>query len=332
MKAHYVKEFAEGASIDATFALRAKELRTARSGEPYLVLELRDKTGSIPAVYFKPSSTALDVPAGSVVDVQGAVTSFKGSKRIKVSSMRPAETWQLGDLVSRSPRCAEELAAEFLQLAASVGCPGLKALLRQVFRDKAFYERFCACPGSQSYHHAYLGGLLEHTVAVADQCARAAERYDGVDRDLLVSAALLHDIGKVDELVYEAGIGYSDEGRLIGHVVLGARRMREAGRKAGTDQALLVRLEHAMLSHHGELEWGSPKRPSTLEALLLHHVDNLDAKVAGFSQALSGAALAEEPWTDAANLFRRPLFAPRALEDDRPHAAQEDAQHFQLSA
>ncbi|TFG36062.1 MAG: HD domain-containing protein, partial [Candidatus Aminicenantes bacterium] len=197
---------------------------------------------------------------------------------------------------------------------------------------KELFERFCACPGSQSYHHAYLGGLLEHTVAVADNCAHVAGRYQGVDRDLLVASALLHDVGKVDELTFETGVGYTDEGRLIGHVVLGARRAREAAARAGTDATVLLRLEHAMLSHHGELECGSPKKPSTIEALLLHHVDNMDAKSAGFAQVLSGATLAEEVWTDSANLFRRPLFAPRALEDDRPHRADEDAQHFRLTA
>jgi 3'-5' exoribonuclease len=332
MEARYVTEFAEGSRVDSTLALRAKELRTARSGEPYLVMELSDKTGSISAVYFRPSSAALDVPVGAVVAVQGSVTSFRGSRRITVTAMRPADEWQAGDLMSQGPRSAEELAGEFTRLASSVKHQGLKALLREVFRDKEFFTRFSACPGSQSYHHAYLGGLIEHTVAVADHCAHVAGRYDGVDRDLLVSAALLHDVGKVDELVFETGIGYTDEGRLIGHVVLGARRVHEAARMAGTDPALLVRLEHAMLSHHGELEWGSPKRPSTMEALLLHHVDNLDAKAAGFASALVGATLAEEVWTDAANLFRRPLFAPRPAEDDRPHRVDEDAQHFRLIA
>jgi len=332
MKARYVKEFAEGAHVEATLALRAKELRAARTGEAYLALEFADRTGSIPGVYFRPCGAAVDVPVGSVVRVHGSVTSFRGARRISVDAMRPAETWNSEDLMARSPRSADELIAEFTALAKSVTHPGLKALLRTVFADKALFERFSRCPGSQSYHHAYLGGLVEHTVAVADHCARIARRYDGVDRDLLVSAALLHDVGKVDELTFDTVFGYTDEGRLIGHVVLGTRRVRDAAAKAGTDSTLLLRLEHAMLSHHGELEWGSPKRPSTIEALLLHHVDNLDAKAAGFTQVLSGATLAEEAWTDSANLFRRPLFAPRALEDDRPHRAEEDSQHFRLTA
>ncbi len=203
-------------------------------------------------------------------------------------------------------------------------------LLREVF-----LASFRTCPASQTYHHAYIGGLLEHTVAVASLCDELAPRYDGVDAPLLVTAALLHDIGKVDELTYDTGIGYTDEGRLTGHVVLGAMRVREAARRARLDRQTLMKLEHAILSHHGELEWGSPKRPSTLEALILHHVDNLDAKAAGFASLLKGASSIEESWTDAANLFRRPLYSPRAIEDDRPHRPAEDEsvlQHLRLVA
>ncbi|TLM88422.1 MAG: HD domain-containing protein, partial [Actinobacteria bacterium] len=154
-----------------------------------------------------------------------------------------------------------------------------------------------------------------------------------LDGDLLLTAALLHDIGKVDELAFETSIEYTDEGRLLGHVILGTRMLREASsRVRRLDGARLLRLEHAVVSHHGELEWGSPKRPSTLEALVLHHADNLDAKAAGFSALLSGAVAAQETWTDAANLFRRPLYAPQAVEDDRPVRADEDSQYHRLSA
>jgi len=148
----------------------------------------------------------------------------------------------------------------------------------------------------------------------------------------LVTAALLHDVGKIDELSWDTAIEYTDEGRLLGHVSLGVRLIHEHATSSGIPDGLRQRLEHAVLSHHGELEWGSPKRPSTIEALLLHHVDNLDAKAAGFAQVLSGATRAEETWTDAGNMFRRPLYAPRSVEDERPLRPDEDAQHFRLTA
>jgi 3'-5' exoribonuclease len=207
-----------------------------------------------------------------------------------------------------------------------------RGLLRAVFGDKEFFARFSECPGSQSYHHAHLSGLLEHTVSVARLARVLAGMYAQVDKDLLVTAALLHDLGKVEELGFDTGVEYTDEGRLLGHVVLGMQRVRSTAERVGLSREQTLGLEHAILSHHGELEWGSPKRPSTIEALLLHHADNLDAKATGFSSALAGASRAEEAWTDATNLFRRPLYAPRAAEDDRPARAVEDAQYFRASA
>ncbi len=188
-----------------------------------------------------------------------------------------------------------------------------------MFRRPEFFKGFVESPAAQTYHHAYVGGLLEHTVAVATACSGLASLYPDVDRDLLVTGALMHDIGKVDELSLGASIEYTDEGRLLGHVVLGERRLRTAveAMRARVPDQIMTKLSHIMISHHGELEWGSPKRPCTLEALVLHHADNMDAKTAGFIEAAQAASRVEEPWTDAMNLFQRPLYAPRAVEDDR---------------
>jgi 3'-5' exoribonuclease len=334
MKRHYVNELAEGTKVDAPFALRSKEMRAARTGEAYLSLELADRTGQIPAVYFRPSQDAAAAPVGCVVHVRGTVTNFRGVKRVSVGSLSPARRWDAEDLIATSTRAKDELTAEFKAVVGSVSDPELRRVLRAVFGDRTFLERFSACPGSQSYHHAYLGGLLEHTIAVAGLCRRLAEQYPQTDGDLLVTAALLHDIGKCEELAFDTAIEYTDEGRLVGHVVLGMRMLRDAlaRTRARIAPERLMLLEHAILSHHGELEWGSPKRPSTLEALLLHHTDNLDAKAAGFAALLSGAVRVDAGWTDAGNLFRRPLWAPRAAEDDRPCATTEDAPFAQRTA
>ncbi|NTW28425.1 MAG: HD domain-containing protein [Coriobacteriia bacterium] len=334
MKKDYVNELAEGMKVDAPFALRAKEVRSSRAGDPYLSLELADRTGQLPAVLFRPSGGALAVPVGSVVHIQGTVTVYRGMKRISVVALTPAENHDPADMIAAGVSSIPELQAQFRALVRSVSDQGMSRVLRAVFGEARYFGLFCRCPGSQSHHHAYLGGLLEHSVAVARLCVSLSEQYPAVDRDLLVTAALLHDVGKCDELSFETAIEYTDEGRLVGHVVLGMRRLHSAvervGRQLPAERAM--QLEHAVLSHHGELEWGSPKKPSTLEALLLHHADNLDAKAAGFSSLLRGAARADEVWTDAANLFRRPLYAPKAVEDDRPHAVDEDAQYSRLTA
>ena len=333
MKTQYVVDLAEGVRVDAAFALRAKEVREARTGDAYLALDLADRTGVIPAVLFRPGANALEMPVGSVVKVTGMVTSFRSVKRISIDAISPCDAWDAEDVLASSVRPRDELVSELRELVKTVGEPSCRRVLRQVFGDKDFFARFCSCPGSQSYHHAYLGGLLEHTIAVAQLCRGVAESYPDADSDLLVTAALLHDIGKVDELSSSVTIEYTDAGRLLGHVVLGITRIRSAVERCpGVDVDVAVRLQHAVLSHHGELEWGSPKKPSTLEALLLHHADNLDAKAAGFTSLLSGAGAADERWTDATNLFRRPLYAPRAAEDDRPARAEEDAQYHRLTA
>ena len=330
----YVNGLSEGERFESVVVVRSKEMRIARTGDPYLALEFADRTGQIPGVYFRPPREAADVPVGTVCSVRGRVTAYRGSRRVSVDLLMPAEEWDSEDLMARGVRPEEELVSELKALVASVREPGLRRVLRAVFGDEGFFRTFRRCPGSQSYHHAYVGGLLEHTVTVAGLCSGLAERYPLIDRDLLVTAALLHDIGKCNELAFHTDTTYTDEGRLLGHVVLGARRLHEAGARARAPIAreTLMQLEHAMLSHHGELEWGSPKRPSTLEALLLHHADNLDAKVSGFSALLSGASRVDETWTDAANLFRRPLYAPRALDDDRPTRPLEDVEHSRLSA
>ncbi len=327
MKNQYIKELAEGAPVDALFALCVKEMRSTRAGEAYLALEVGDRTGRMPAVYFRPLAAASAIPTGAVVRIAGTVTSFRGTKRISIDQMHPVADFDPADLLESSKRDGAEVLAEFKAVAATVRDSALRRVLRAVFGDEQFFARFAECPGARAHHHAYLGGLIEHTLAVATLCRTLESLYDRVDGDLLVTAALLHDIGKVDELSYDTTVGYTDEGRLLGHVVLGERRVREAvsRRARGVPERLMTRLSHALLAHHGELEWGSPRRPSTVEALLLHHADNLDAKASGFLSVTGGASLVEERWTDATNLFRRPLWAPAAAADERPMPEAEDA-------
>jgi 3'-5' exoribonuclease len=171
-------------------------------------------------------------------------------------------------------------------------------------------------------------------VAVAELCNTLSALYEEADRDLLITAALLHDIGKVDELEWDTAISYTDEGRLLGHVVLGERRVTAACGRLGESvpAELGLALSHVILSHHGELEWGAPKRPASLEALLLHHADNLDAKASGFVEAVGGAGAIEERWSDVTNLFRRPLYVPRPVGSDSPPTPREGDEYVPRSA
>ncbi len=327
MKEHYAATLKEGERVDGAFALRAKELRSTRAREAYLSMDLADRTGRVPAVMFRPDHGAESVPSGTVVQVRGVVTAYRGVLRVSVESLRPATEYDAADIMPVGHRDTGELIGELRALVRGVRNPHLAGLLRLIFGDKQFMARFCACPAAQTFHHAYLGGLLEHTVSVATTCRSFAALYPDLDADLLVTGALLHDIGKVDELSFDTSIEYTDPGRLLGHVILGERRLNRAieARGIGMPNDIALRLSHVIISHHGELEWGAPKRPSTLEALLLHHADNMDAKAAGFIEASHAATLVEEPWTDAMNMFRRPLYAPRPVEDDRLGPANEEA-------
>lgn len=334
MKRQYIKELADGTHVDSIFIVSSKELRSSRKGVAYLSMELSDRTGRIPAVWFQPTTAGSRFPAGSAVCVQGRVTTYRGIRRISVDAMLPATDFNAADMMPEGVGDNARVIDEFRSIAASIRDSSLRRILAAVFGDKEFFARFCECPGAQTHHHAFLGGLVQHSVTVARICRTLAAEYPAVDSDLLITAALLHDIGKVDELSWSASIEYTVEGRLLGHVVLGERRLRSAvdALRRPVNSGLVIRLSHAMLSHHGELEWGSPKRPSTLEALLLHHADNLDAKASGFVQLVSGATAAQECWTDSYNLFRRPLFAPASVDDDRPAVIDEDQQYVKTSA
>lgn len=334
MKEQFIADLAEGVRVNSVFALRAREMRSARTGEAYLTVDLADRTGRIGGVWFRPDREGGAVPAGGVVRIVGVVTTYRGVRRVSIESLRPARAYDREDLLATGSRDRAASMRAFRELADSVRDAGLRRVLDGFLSDEDFMRDLASCPGSQSRHHSYVGGLLDHTVAVTTMARDLAEVYEQADGDLLVTAALLHDVGKVDELTYETAVGYSDEGRLLGHVILGERRLQrvleDLGHPLPTEKAL--RLSHVILAHHGELEWGAPKRPSTIEALIIHHIDNLDAKITGFVEATTAATLVEERWTDAANLFRRPLYAPRPVEDDRPTYPDEDAQYSRTCA
>jgi 3'-5' exoribonuclease len=323
MKGHYVAGLAEGVRVDEVFAVRSRDLRAARNGDAYLTIEFGDRTGTIPGVMFRPGPDEWSMPVGTVARVRGTVTTYRGSKRISVESLRPAAEYDRDDLMPSGARSSQELEGAFGSLVAGVHDRGLKGVLSEVFESEGVNARFAVAPGSKRRHHAYSGGLMEHTVSVASLCRVLALRYDGLDGDLLVTAALLHDIGKIDELRCDVSVDYTDAGRLLGHVVLGERIVSQAIERVGraVDPGTAMKLLHLMISHHGEPQWGAPARPVLLEAVVLHHADYLDAQAAGFAQAVAGAGVMDESWSDSSNPFGRPLHVPtERVSPDHPPA------------
>jgi 3'-5' exoribonuclease len=314
-----VCDLVPGTGIEGVYLLSAKETRQTRQGKPFFKLRVGDRTGTVDCTVWEVDSMAAGVKVGDLVTLCARVTEYQGKAQLEATSIVPAPTGaaQPRDFLPSTYRDIEELRG-FLQFhIGSVYDRDYSALLELIFGEEAFFETFTTAPAAKVYHHAYLGGLVEHTVAVAEMCDFVAQQYGRVDRDLLLTAALLHDIGKTRELAFDTTIDFTDAGKFLGHVIQGVMLVSEkAGRLPSFPEDKLQQLLHCIVSHHGELEWGSPKRPKTIEALILHHVDNLDAKVKGFLEIVEGSR--DAPWTDLRNLFRRPLHVPRAAhqEDD----------------
>ena len=314
-----VCDLVPGTGVEGIYLLSAKETRQTRQGKPFYKLRVGDRTGTVECTVWEVDSVAPGVKVGELVMVSGRVTEYQGKAQLEATRVgaAPAGAAQPRDFLPSTYRDVDELKGFLKFHIESVYDQDYAALLQLIFGDPAFLDIFTTAPAAKVYHHAYLGGLLEHTVAVAEMCEFVAQQYGRVNRDLLLTAALLHDIGKTQELAFDTAIDFTDAGKFLGHVIQGVMLVSEkAGQVRSFPQAKLQQLLHCIVSHHGELEWGSPKRPKTIEALILHHVDNLDAKVKGFLEIVEGSR--DAPWTDLRNLFRRPLHVPRAAhqEDD----------------
>jgi len=303
--------------VEGIYLLSAKETRNTKAGKPFYKLKVSDRTGTVDCTVWEIAAMESGLKPGDLIRVTARVTEYQGKSQLEASSVAAgaAGAAQAADFLPSTYRDVEELKG-FLQFHIdSVRDRDYGALLHAFFSDPDFYQAFTTAPAAKVYHHAYLGGLMEHTVAVVDLCDFVGQQYGRIDRDLLVTAALLHDAGKTKELAFETTIDFTDAGRFLGHVIQGVTLVAEKAKEVPTfPEEKLQQLLHCVVSHHGELEWGSPKRPKTIEALILHHVDNLDAKVKGFLEIVEGSR--DAPWTDLRNLFRRPLHVPRAAHQE----------------
>lgn len=305
-----------GRTVRGVYLLSGRETRTTKAGKPFFKLKLSDRTGTVDCTVWDTANVQSSVEAGDLVLVDARVSEYMGKPQLEASAViaAPPGSAQPRDFLPSTYRDIEELKG-FLQFhIGSVYDADYSSLLKSIFED-GFMDIFISAPAAKVYHHAYLGGLVEHTVAVAEMCDFVAQQYGRVDRDLLMTAALLHDVGKTRELSFDSVIDFTDAGRFLGHVIQGVTFVSEKAKALPAfPDAKLQQLLHCIVSHHGELEWGSPKRPKTIEALILHHVDNLDAKVKGFLEIVEGSR--DTTWTDLRNLFRRPLHVPRAAHQE----------------
>ncbi len=301
-----------GNQVECTFLVVRKELRQGGRSGQYLDLTLCDPSGRIAAkIWENAAAIAERFAVGDVVELAGVVETYRNELQLRIENVRPLPPDEAtpSDFLPRSRKDPLVLEAHIAQVVQGIGSRCLRELLTGMFRDQDFRKRFLTAPGAKALHHAYIGGLIEHTAEVVELCERVCEVFPALDRDLLMTAAILHDVGKMEELSWKTAFDYTDQGNLLGHLVLGERLvLAQANGIEGFPEELKLRLSHMILSHHGSGEFGSPKAPMTAEAIALHHAEDLDAKVNMFLGQIDTAREKGQRWTERHFLLGRPLY------------------------
>ena len=283
MKSPFVNELEPNRVITTSFLVQSKEIRQKKSGEMYLSLLLGDRTGELDAKMWDNVAEVIEeFDRDDFVRVKGLIQVFHNRPQLTVHKLRRMDDSEIdfGDYFPSSKRDQEEMYAELRGIIAAISNPHLRGLLNAFFDDPEIARRYRRAPAAKQIHHAFLGGLMEHVLSVSAMAKLAASHYKSIDADLLLTGVILHDIGKIYELNYERGFSYSTNGQLLGHIIIALRMIGE--KLQGLPDfppKLRVLVEHMVLSHHGQLEYGSPKVPLFPEALLLHYLDDLDSKM-----------------------------------------------------
>ncbi len=323
MRRRFVSELHEQETVHQVFRAAEKQLRPNRNGNLYLQMELSDRSGRISArMWNAGESLYRSFENGDYVMVEGTTQLFQGAKQLIVSRLTKVEPSEVNedDFTPVAAVDVDKLVVRLGEILRGVTSPPLRSLAECFLMDEEFMRKLVRAPAGVKLHHAYLGGLLEHIVSLMELVLRIAPCYPQLDRDLMLLGALLHDASKVDELSYDREFAYTDEGQLVGHVVMAVSllesKIREVERLTGEPfpQDTALRLKHLIVSHHGEYEFGSPKLPMTLEAIALYCLDNLDAKIAAFTQLMREDPNVDSPWTSFNNNLGRKLFKGQTAE------------------
>jgi len=316
----FVTELGPQASVEQVFLATQKQLRPNRNGQLYLQVELADKSGSITGRLWNASDEDFEsFDEGDYVRVEGTTQLYSGTLQLIIAAIGRVDPRSVDEsqFLVLSSADIERLAAEMASILGTIRSQPLHALAHEVLADEPLMRAYKRSPAGIKHHHAYAGGLLDHVVNLLRLADRVAPLYPALDRDLLLVGVLFHDIGKIVELESERGFSYTDAGQLLGHVLLGLEIVEEkvaavqARTGAPFDQELAIRVKHMVASHHGQYEFGAPKLPMTLEAMALHHLDHLDAKMAGVVQLLQNEASMDGGWTQYQQSQGRKFFRGR---------------------
>lgn len=308
-KTLFISELREGMQVQDLFLISRKTLAETKNGKPYLALALMDRTGEMEArVWDDAPRFDRIAKTGAVVRIDGQVKAFRDKLQLNLSSLVRLEEDELdlSHFVAASSRPVKEMQEELIRLVEGLADPALRNLLATLFSG-ALLTEFSRAPAAKQMHHAYLGGLLEHTLSVAGLADLVCRHYLELDRDLLIAGALLHDLGKIREFHFTTvPFDYTDRGRLVGHLVLGSEIVRE--KAAAVPELTVERLDqliHLILSHHGRHEFGAPCLPMTAEAILLHHIDDIDAKMNFIARLSQDVEPGHQEWSDYQRVLER---------------------------
>jgi 3'-5' exoribonuclease len=300
MKQCLVADLKPDQTITTHFLVCEKEIRATREGKSYLRLELGDATGRVEARMWDGfDQSAATFERDDFVKVQARVEHYRNKIQLSIEKIRRADESEVdaADFFTHTREDVERLYARLLEFVASVGNLWLRQLLESVVQDPEIVPRLKRAPAAKVMHHAFFGGLLEHVISLCGLCRVVLSHYPEADADLLLTGAVLHDLGKLEELSYERSLGYTDDGQLLGHIMIEYELIsRKIDAIEGFPHALKVLLQHMLIAHHGQYEFGSPKLPMFREALMLHYLDDLDSKMAAVRSALDSDK-GEGNWT-----------------------------------
>ncbi len=326
-KTIYVDQIKERERIESIFLVRDKTTAMAKNGKPYMTLKIMDRTGEVEGrIWDRVDEFSRQFDKNDFILINAKASVYMGKMQVVIQDLKKIDESlvDLSDFLPVSKRSQSEMRQELDQILDSLTDRYIATLLRSFFDDPEFFALYSKAPAAKAMHHVFLGGLLEHSLAVVGLAIDVAARYPQVNRDLLICGALLHDIGKVRELSYQRSFDYTDEGKLLGHIVIGVQMVEDHIRQIdGFPTELSMLIKHLLLSHHGQYDFGSPKRPKFLEAVILNFIDDLDSKINGVQTHIDKEPDREGNWTSYHRLYDRYFYTGATAQQPQPAAPVE---------
>ena len=321
MAKQFVADIKDRDSVNAVFLVKDKIMAMAKNGKPYMNLRFMDKSGEIEGKVWD-NTDVLDklFDKDDFVQIRGKASVYMNKMQVVVTEISkiPEEQVNLADFLPESPRDSAEMQRELQEVVAALSNPYLRGLMEAFLSDAPFMGQYCMAPAAKGMHHVYLGGLLEHSLALVKLAKAIVPLYGGINEDLLIAGALLHDVGKIHEMSYERAFDYTDAGKLLGHITIGVELVEDKIRQVdGFPRELAILLKHMLLSHHGQYEYGSPKRPKTIEATILNYLDDMDSKINGIRAHIAKESASSSRWTAHHRLYDRYFFKCNGMDEEQ---------------